>query len=88
MNFLATKTAISFLRRIMQQAVTINNVSVPIKPLAREGSGVYIPSQETLNAWYFAQYGTTNPDALAPELIQKSAAKFARWWLKIYLKII
>lgn len=70
------------------QAVTINNISVPIEPLDSEGSGFYIPSQETLYTWYFAQYGTTNPETLAPDLMKKSAAIFARWWIKNYLKLI
>jgi hypothetical protein len=73
---------------MQKQAVTINNVSVPIKPLASQGSDVYIPSQETLDTWYFAQYGTTNAETLSPDLMQKSAAHFARWWLKNYLKLI
>ncbi|MEA5536569.1 hypothetical protein [Crocosphaera sp. XPORK-15E] len=60
-------------------SVTINHISIPIKPLSVEDK--FLPSPETRYAWYLAHYGTSNPLELDSDLIITSIEQLALWWV-------
>ncbi|HAC65471.1 MAG TPA: hypothetical protein DCF68_18550 [Cyanothece sp. UBA12306] len=66
--------------------ITINNIQIPLKPFSPEES--FLPSSETIQAWYLAYYGTSNLLELEPKIAATSLEKLARWWVEIKSEIL
>ncbi len=66
--------------------VIINNIPIPVKPLSPQES--FLPSPETIKAWYLAYYGTSDLFELEPKIAGASLEKLAQWWVKMKSEVL
>ncbi|EAZ90828.1 hypothetical protein [Crocosphaera chwakensis] len=69
---------------LFKEKIIINNIEIPIK--FSESVEKFLPSAETMSAWYLAHYGVSSPLDLEPKRIGESLEKLAAWWVSVSIK--
>ena len=64
-----------------EERITINGIDIPLK--FSDSSEQFLPSAETISAWYLANYGISNPLDLDPLLLGEALEKIATWWVSV-----
>ena len=64
-----------------EERITINGIDIPLK--FSEPTERFLPSAETISAWYLANYGISKPLDLEPELLGEALEKLAYWWVSL-----
>ena len=67
--------------RWFEEIITINGIDIPLK--FSDSSEKFLPSGETISAWYLAHYGISNPLDLDPLLLGEALEKIATWWVSV-----
>ena len=71
----------TYQERWFEEKITINGIDIPLKFL--DSSEKFLPSAETISAWYLANYAISSPLDLDPELLGEALEKLATWWLSV-----
>ena len=64
-----------------EERITINGIDIPLK--FSDSTEQFLPSAETISAWYLANYGISNPLDLDPLLLGEALEKIATWWVSV-----
>ncbi|MDJ0601154.1 MAG: hypothetical protein QNJ37_20215 [Crocosphaera sp.] len=71
----------SYQERWFAEIITINGIEIPLK--FSDSREKFLPSAETISAWYLAHYGISNPLDLDPGLIGEALENLATWWVNV-----
>ena len=69
--------------RWFEERITINGIEIPLK--FADYREKFLPSPETISAWYLAHYGISSPLDLEPERVGESLRLLATWWANVSL---
>ena len=64
-----------------EERITINGIDIPLK--FSDSSEQFLPSAETISAWYLANYGISNLEDLDPLLLGEALENLAIWWVSV-----
>ncbi|MGK7939070.1 MAG: hypothetical protein AB4062_02710 [Crocosphaera sp.] len=64
-----------------EEKITINGIDIPLK--FSDSSEQFLPSAQTISAWYLAHYGISSPLDLEPEKVGEALEKLATWWVSV-----
>lgn len=67
--------------RRVEPTIRINQVEIPIRFAC--STEKFLPSSETISAWYLAYYGIREPRDLEPEKIGQAVEELAWWWINV-----
>ncbi|EAZ88145.1 hypothetical protein [Crocosphaera chwakensis] len=68
----------------MRNINTINGIDIPLK--FSDSTERFLPSTETISAWYLANYGISNALDLEPEVVGEALERLAKWWVSVSTK--
>ncbi len=67
--------------RCFEEKITINGIDIPLKFL--DSPEKFLPSAETISAWYLANYAISSLEDLEPEKVGEALEKLATWWVSV-----